>query len=257
MRDFQTVEQVNPGRLQVLKRDGRVVRFDRKSVERSMRKAVVHGHKPEELAALVDAVVDAVYGKASGGAIPSSVVAEAVLKTLRQRDPAWQIRFALVQYGRRDRTSGDVSGWTDIGEVRRWLLEEYPQLRHYRPASRLEKVVKRDGRREPFDRRKLERSIGTASKGRGSRDRVHQRATAIADIVERALGDQPLVTSGQISAEILRQLRVEDHVAYLRYASTAKGFTSPEDYEDEANGLRAVDASGLVAGSESADSEPR
>jgi len=55
-----------------------------------------------------------------------------------------------------------------------------------------------------------------------------------------ALGDQPLVTSGQIASEILESLRRRDQVAYLRFASTAKRFRSPEDYEAEATALAHV-----------------
>jgi transcriptional regulator NrdR family protein len=47
-----------------------------------------------------------------------------------------------------------------------------------------------------------------------------------------------LVTSGQIAAEILHALRKRDHVAFLRYASTAKGYRSAEDYESESVPLR-------------------
>jgi transcriptional repressor NrdR len=99
--------------------------------------------------------------------------------------------------------------------------------------------VKHDGRREPFDRGKLERSIGRAAKGRGaSPAAVHGLATEVAQDVLNELGEQPVVTAGQIASEILRSLRRRDHIGFLRYASTAKGYLSREDYEFEAVALR-------------------
>ena len=79
-----------------------------------------------------------------------------------------------------------------------------------------------------------------AAKGRNSKEVVEKLATAVAGDVEAALGDQPRITSGQIASEILRSLRRRDHIAYLRYASTAKRFRSPEDYENEVASLRNV-----------------
>jgi transcriptional regulator NrdR family protein len=67
---------------------------------------------------------------------------------------------------------------------------------------------------------------------------VHNLATEVADEVEAALGDQPIITTGQIAAEIMRSLRVQDPIAYLRYASAAKRYQSAGDYEAEALALR-------------------
>jgi len=60
----------------------------------------------------------------------------------------------------------------------------------------------------------------------------------VAKAVYRALSDQPTVTSAQLASEILHVLRKKDHIAFLRYASTAKRYQSVEDYEDEAVALR-------------------
>ncbi len=123
-------------------------------------------------------------------------------------------------------------------DVLRWLHEDYPELEFYDPPARLRTVVKRNGDRQSFSRKKLEQSIGYSSKGRGTRQQVYKLAQLVASDVEAALGDQAMVTSGQIASEILRSLRQRDHVAYLRFASTAKRFASPQDYEAEAVGLR-------------------
>jgi transcriptional repressor NrdR len=232
---FQTTEQLSETGLQVRKADGRVTAFVRDSIRTSIRKAAVREFARGELEELVDGVSADVYPLSDVGPIPTRAIADAVLRRLRDVDPATHIRFALVHAGRQDRDTH--SGWRGIDEVRRWLVEEYPQLQNYRPPSGLAKVVKRDGRLVPFDRTKLERGIGVASKGRGTRSEVRQLATDVAEDVENAIGDQPVVTTGQIASEILRSLRARDDVAYLRFASTAKKFATPEAYEAEAIAL--------------------
>ena len=237
---FHTMEQLSETGLQVRKSNRRVVPFVRDSIRTNIRKAAVRHFSPNELDELVDLVCSDLYPLSEAGPIPTSVIADAVLVRLREIDPPTHIRFALVHAGRRDRNDAR-RGWRGLEEVRRWLVEEYPQLQHYRPPNGLTKVVKRDGRLVAFDRGKLERGIGIASKGRGTRDDVRQLASDVAVDVEREIGDQPVVTTGQIAAEILRSLRRRDPIAYLRYASTAKRFASPEAYEAEAVALRNVD----------------
>jgi transcriptional repressor NrdR len=98
--------------------------------------------------------------------------------------------------------------------------------------------VKSDCKSEPFDRKRLERSIRLAAKGRGASDEeVAKIATDVAERVMEALGNQPIVTTGQLSAEVLRILRDLDHIAYLQAASTIKSFKSVEDYRAEAEAL--------------------
>jgi transcriptional regulator NrdR family protein len=197
----------------------------------------VQEFRAEVLDEIIDSVVEEIYPTNYGDPIPTKLIAETVLAHLKERDKVSHIRFALVSMGRRDRTDYR-SGWKGALEFREWLHAEYPGTRDYRPPPRLDEVVKRNGRRETFDLRKLSWSIGVASKGRGNSDEeVRQFAIEIADDVLRALGDQPIVTTGQLSAEVLRSLRKHDDIAYLRYASAAKGYTRPENYEAEAVAL--------------------
>ncbi len=235
---FQTIEEVSEAGLRVVKSDGSVERLERKKIWKSIKKAAVKKYSRQELNELVDTVVEKVHREADGVPIPSREIGRAVVAELaKQHDPASRIRYALVQAGRTDRTD-DRDGWTNAADVRQWLVQEYPELEHYRVATGLAQVVKKDGRREPFSPAKLEKSIGRASKGRGSEKQVWDKAEVVRKHVMDELSDQPLVTTSQISAEILRFLRKRDHIAYLRYASTAKGFTTPEDYENEAFPLR-------------------
>lgn len=237
--DFITVEQLAGTGLQVRKSDGRVLAFSRETVRRSMVEAAVRKYDRNRIDQLIDLVIDDIYPMADTGIVSSSKIAESVLKHFREIDAVSQIRFALVHMGRKDRTDGR-RGWNDVRDVRQWLQSEYPELKYHRSPNGLVEVVKRDGEVEPFDSDKLARGVAVAAKGRNSKEAVEKLATAVAGDVEAALGDQPRITSGQIASEILRSLRRRDHIAYLRYASTAKRFRSPADYENEVMSLRNV-----------------
>jgi transcriptional regulator NrdR family protein len=206
-------------------------------------KSAVQTDAVQRLGHMLDEVVEAVtrrsYAAADSYVISAPEIALFIADELKHLDPVSHIRFSLVQIGRLDH--GNSEGWRDVNDVRRWLLKQYPSLETFRPNVVLSEVVKKDGRRVPFERKRLERSIGLAAKGRGISDAaVAQFARQVSDDVQEALGDQAIVTSGQLAAEILHVLRRRDHVAFLRYASTAKRYLSPEDYETEAVTLRNV-----------------
>jgi transcriptional repressor NrdR len=232
---FVTVERLSETGLFVQKASGSVVAFSRVALRTSIERAVVRRYEEARLEKLVDDIIADVYGQAEGP-IPTTEIGAAVLRHLRQVDEVSHIRFALVHAGRQDRTSSSQAGWDHASHVRRWLIEEYPQLQYFRPTTG--EVIKRDGRRVPYVRSKLEKNIEHSSKGQGSREEVERFATEITDQVERELGSQPFITSGQIAAEVMRLLRRRNHIAYLRYASLVKGFRAPEDYEAEALPLR-------------------
>lgn len=238
-RDFVTTEHLSQARLRVRKSDGRIVSFDARKVRRGIIKAAVRPHHGDRLAELVESVAqDAISSAPAEGLIESSEIAQIVLTHLKDFDVVTYARYALVQVGRRD-SRLSPGGWSDADDVRAWLVTEFPELKHFRAPTRLSTVVKRDGRREPYEKRKLARSVGVASKGRlGSDERVRDLADRVADDVEGDLSDQASVTSAQIAAQILFRLRHLDHIAAIRYASTAKQFTSVEDFETEAVGLR-------------------
>ena len=238
--NFVTVERLSETGLFVEKADGSVVAFSRKALRMGLERAVVRRYDESRLDKLVDDIIADVYRQAEGP-IPSTQIGASVLKHLRSFDEVSHIRFALVHTGRQDRTNQRQSGWDHANHVRHWLVKEYPQLQYFRPATGLTEVVKRDGRRVPFVRGKLEKNIEHSAKGQGSRDEVSAFASVITDEVERELGSQPFVTTGQIAAEVMRLLRRRSHIAYLRYASLVKGFNTPEDYEAEAVALRHLD----------------
>ncbi|MDQ3937776.1 MAG: transcriptional regulator NrdR [Chloroflexota bacterium] len=93
-------------------------------------------------------------------------------------------------------------------------------------------VRKRSGIAEPFDRNKLRAGIEKATKNLPvTADQVRDAVSTI-DHHLRASGKRE-VDSKTIGAEVLEALRAIDHVAYMRFASVYKGFTSPEDFTRE------------------------
>lgn len=97
-------------------------------------------------------------------------------------------------------------------------------------------VVKSEGRREPFEREKLERSVTIACRkrpvGAGQIDRL---VTGIQRQLE-TLGDTDIPSSriGELVMEALKRL---DSVAYIRFASVYRDFTEPKDFEDFAGSV--------------------
>lgn len=93
-------------------------------------------------------------------------------------------------------------------------------------------VVKRDGRREPFDRTKIVRGITVACEKRPiSRDNIN----AAVDRVERVLFEkfEHEVPSSEIGELVMAELKVLDEVAYVRFASVYKSFQDSEAFMRE------------------------
>ena len=97
-------------------------------------------------------------------------------------------------------------------------------------------VVKSDGRREPFDRSKLERSITVACRKRPvDPARIDRLVTAIQRQIETS-GDSelPAISVGEMVMDGLKAL---DSVAYIRFASVYKDFREAKDFEDFAGAV--------------------
>jgi transcriptional repressor NrdR len=91
-------------------------------------------------------------------------------------------------------------------------------------------VVKRSGRRIPFDRDKLERSVEIALRKRPVEvDRVERMINGIVRQLE-SMGDGeiPSATIGELVMDGLKNL---DDVAYVRFASVYKNFREAKDFE--------------------------
>ena len=106
-----------------------------------------------------------------------------------------------------------------------------------RPFTAAQLVVKRDGRREEFDREKVRNGILTACTKRPVSSQAIDR---LVDDVERQIGglgkaEVPGTVIGQLVMEGLKSL---DHVAYVRFASVYRNFKDVESFAQEVEALQ-------------------
>src|ERR671915_2098586 len=91
-------------------------------------------------------------------------------------------------------------------------------------------VIKRNGRRVPFDRDKLQRSLQIALRKRPVEpDRIDQAVSKIVRELE-GLGESE-ITSETIGELVMEHLRALDDVAYVRFASVYRNFREAKDFE--------------------------
>lgn len=91
-------------------------------------------------------------------------------------------------------------------------------------------VVKKDGRREEYDRKKIEAGLERALEKRpGGED----KAEKILGEVEYELHARhvPEITSREIGDLVMEKLRAADEVAYIRFASVYKSFGSAKSFK--------------------------
>ncbi|MHA3914226.1 transcriptional regulator NrdR [Halovulum sp. GXIMD14793] len=98
-------------------------------------------------------------------------------------------------------------------------------------------VIKTNGKREDFDRDKLERSIRIALQKRPIEpDRIDQMISGIVRRLE-SMGDTD-INSKAIGEIVMETLARIDTVAYVRFASVYKNFQAVEDFEEFVAELR-------------------
>ena len=98
-------------------------------------------------------------------------------------------------------------------------------------------ILKRNGRRTPFDRDKLERSIRIAMQKRPiESERLDQMISGIVRRLE-SMGETD-IPSDTIGAIVMEALARIDTVAYVRFASVYKNFQAADDFEDFVSELR-------------------
>ena len=137
---------------------------------------------------------------------------------------------------------------TEVIETR--LSEDGASIRRRRQCPKCEKrfttyekveelpilVIKRDGRRERFDREKLRRGILTST----------EKTTVTADQRERTVSeveaelkeqDSTEVESKVIGSLVAKRLKKLDKIAYIRFASVFRRFVEVEDFEKEVKKL--------------------
>jgi len=90
-------------------------------------------------------------------------------------------------------------------------------------------IVKRSGRRSPFERDKLARSVGIALRKRPvDQDRIEQMVSGIVRQLE-SRGETELA-SHVVGEMVMKALKNLDVVAYVRYASVYRDFRETEDF---------------------------
>ena len=100
-------------------------------------------------------------------------------------------------------------------------------------------VLKRSGVTEPFSRDKVVRGVARACQGRPvDADSLAQLAHRVEETVRA--GGTAEVPSQEVGMAILGPLRELDEVAYLRFASVYRNFSSVADFEAEIADLRAA-----------------
>jgi transcriptional repressor NrdR len=118
---------------------------------------------------------------------------------------------------------------TEIRRRRECLECERRFTTRERVEETLPKIVKRDGRREEYDRAKLEHGIQKSTAKRPVSENAIQR---LVDRVERHLqesGDAE-VPAAVVGDLVLDGLLALDPIAAARFASVFRGFESEEDY---------------------------
>ena len=99
-------------------------------------------------------------------------------------------------------------------------------------------VIKRDGRRQPFDRTKLEKGIDRALEKRPVATSMIENI--INDIEDRAIMAGKAnreISTAELGEFVLERLYDIDKVAYIRFASVYKHFENLEEFVTEVNNL--------------------
>ncbi len=97
-------------------------------------------------------------------------------------------------------------------------------------------IVKKDGRREDFNRKKIFKGIKKACEKRTiSTDKIEE----IVDLIERDLrgGNDKEISSKAIGEKIMERLHALDGVAYVRFASVYREFKDIGDFMEELKSL--------------------
>lgn len=91
-------------------------------------------------------------------------------------------------------------------------------------------VIKRSGRRVPFERDRLYRSVEVALRKRPvGAERIERSVSRIVRELERS--GEPEVASEQIGGLVMEELKQLDDVAYVRFASVYRNFREARDFE--------------------------
>jgi transcriptional repressor NrdR len=126
------------------------------------------------------------------------------------------------------------------GEVIRRRRECLSCKRRYTTYERVEEslpvVVKKDGRREPFDRSKILAGLKKACEKRPISTTTIE---AVTDRIEKRIQEmgESEIQSRTIGEEVMKELHHLDQVAYVRFASVYREFKDIDQFMDELKAL--------------------
>ncbi|MCC0026601.1 MAG: transcriptional regulator NrdR [Zhengella sp.] len=108
-------------------------------------------------------------------------------------------------------------------------------------------VVKRSGRKVPFDRDKLMRSFDIALRKRNvDPDRVERAVSGIVRQLESS--GESEIKADEIGQLVMEALKALDDVAYVRYASVYRNFREARDFQELLGELGGEDAAAPESG---------
>ena len=98
-------------------------------------------------------------------------------------------------------------------------------------------VIKKDGRREPFNQEKL---INGLKKACQKRPIAEEKIELIANEIEQSLYEDlhPEITSKHIGELVMRKLKKLDPIAYIRFASVYRSFDNIASFEQALHQLK-------------------
>lgn len=116
---------------------------------------------------------------------------------------------------------------------RRECLDCETRYTTYEEIERIElRAIKRDGRHEPFDRRKLLSSLEKACGKRPVGMDILERA--VESIIQELEAEQnPEIPTNIIGSKVMERLHSIDPIAYVRYASIYREFQEIGDFIEE------------------------
>jgi transcriptional repressor NrdR len=126
------------------------------------------------------------------------------------------------------------------GEVIRRRRECLGCKRRYTTYERVEEilpvVVKKDGRREPFDRTKILAGLKKACEKRPISTATIE---AVTDRIEKRIQEmgESEIESRVVGEEVMKELHQLDQVAYVRFASVYREFKDIDQFMDELKSL--------------------
>lgn len=99
-------------------------------------------------------------------------------------------------------------------------------------------VVKKDGRKEKFNREKIKHGLNKALQKRPfTEEQIEEMASEIEAKIYRVAKDKDITTE-KIGEIVMDKLKKIDQIAYIRFASVYKEFADIEDFKKELKELK-------------------